>query len=266
MQFNKYLDERRSVRDYKESKINKNDLNELMNTAKEIEKEHGNNNIEFLLFEDGEKIYEVLDGIGGYVGVMIRSPHYVGLKIIEDNNESYIRGAYSMELLITRAYEMGLGTCWISINSLSEEDKVKLLGDNSEGIDYLVSIGYPKDRKPFQEVSTSSRLAIEDIVFLNDWNNGADIDELERRGLKDLFYYARFSPSARNIQPWRFLLKDEAVYLAILNPLSKESLTDGGIMMYYFKGLAHDRGITGNWDIYLDDSEKEYTIIGKYKL
>ncbi len=40
----------------------------------EIQRETNNKYFDFILFEEGEKIYDDLKGIGGYAGVMIESP------------------------------------------------------------------------------------------------------------------------------------------------------------------------------------------------
>lgn len=52
----------------------------------------------------------------------------------------------------------------------------------------------------------STRLGVEDVVYMNEWGNVASIEILEERALLDAFHYARLAPSTLNRQPWRFIV------------------------------------------------------------
>ncbi|MCB5559510.1 nitroreductase [Anaerosalibacter bizertensis] len=270
MLMSNFLRDRKSTREYKDKDVSKETLEKIMEYGEDIEKEIGDKSFKFLLLKNGDKVYELLKGKGGYAGVMIKSPHYIGLEILNDSRDAIIKGSYAMEKLITKVTEYGLGTCWISIESVDEETK-KELYDNLEGnIDYILAIGNPVPKNPFIQEPDSCRLSIEDIVFKGEIGKNIAADELESRGLSDLFYYTRFAPSSYNNQPWRFILKDNKIVLILMKDEDKFSFIDAGIIMYYFENMASAIGITGKWQL-LNDKDVEvngitYNYIGEFNI
>lgn len=266
-----FLRERKSVREFKNKKIDVDVLAELKSYLNSIENDDGSGYIRFRLYEYGENLYKELKGIGGYSGVMIESPHYIGLELINNQEDTIIYGAYYMEKIITKLNSLGIDTCWVSIGDADEGKKEKIFGEIIGKINYILAIGYGKPRNPFINESISHRIGVEDLVFVDKIGNSPKADELENRGLDDLFYYIRFAPSAFNNQPWRFLLKKDRVSLLIkYNDKEKPSLMDAGIVMYYFEYLANSIGINSKWelikDMTVEDENTHYKYIGEFKL
>jgi len=270
MLYNHFLNNRHSVREYKDKKIDNNTLIKLMEHMEEIEKDYSKNKFKFFLFENGMDLYSKLKGIGGYSGVMIESPYYIGLQVNNEDMETLLMAAYSMEALITRGYQLGLSTCWINIREIPSDIKKSLGLEDGKNMNYLLSLGYEKNKNPLQPMSESHRLSVEEIVYKDSWGENISIEELEERGLKELFYYVRYAPSNKNSQPWRFILKNDRILLGILNPERIESMIDAGIIAYYLEHMAHDTGVSGKWDIINNKPEKEsgiqYQIIAQYKI
>ncbi|WP_425449664.1 nitroreductase family protein [Dethiothermospora halolimnae] len=260
MMLTDFLKERRSVREYKNKKVKTSVLTELIDYGESINDSKGS--LEFILFEDGKEIYKELDGKAGYSGVMIDSPHYIGITLKDYTVTSLVKSGYIMEDLVSKISEMGLGTCWITVEDIDTDLKKELF--KTENISYIVAIGYPKNRKPYQEIATSSRHSIEEIVYLGEWGNNIKVDELEKRGLEDLFYYVRYAPSQKNSQPWRFILKEGKVELAVENPFTEANIVDSGIMMYYFEKMAHSIGINKKWNIVEEGTKELYTVLGEF--
>lgn len=268
---NNFLKDRKSVRDFKNKKVKKDILEEIQSYCEEFEEEESKIGFEFPMFEDGKRIFESLSGVGGYAGVMIESPHYIGLKLLDGNEDSEIYGAYYMEKLITKLTELNLGSCWISLAGVEPKIKEILFDLKDERMDYILAIGHPARKNPFKTESTSSRLGVDDIVFDGKIGNSMDQDELEHRGLDDLFYYIRFAPSGYNSQPWRFILKQNKVSLLLSYITEDElSLTDAGIIMYYFENLAKSLGIENSWKLVnksdIADGNCRYRYIGEFNL
>lgn len=262
-----FLKNRKSVREFKRKKVDVETLIKIGSYLDVLEKEEATSNVKFYLYENGENLYKNLKGLGGYSGVMIESPHYVSLGLTNEEEKTEIYGAYFMEKLISKLNELGLDTCWISIGDVDQDDKNKALGDKKEIINYLLAIGYSKAKNPFVNESFSERIGVDELVFSNSIGNPSNLEELENRGLEDLFYYARFAPSGRNRQAWRFLLEDNKVSLL----LEKEELNliDAGIMMYYFESLAGSIGINSKWTLLGEDYEGKdpnYKYIGEFNL
>ncbi|MBS4535459.1 hypothetical protein GOQ29_07475 [Clostridium sp. D2Q-14] len=298
MLFSNFLKSRHSIREYQDRKVEDDKLESLIDFSKDIKAKY-NNNIEFIFYKNGEKIYDKLKGIGGYSGVMIKSPHYIGLQTKNRDKKSIIKSAYAMENLLTEIYKLKLGSCWINIMNVSNEIKELLFNEKGNNIDYIVAIGYPKreskiskitdsdglkgedigylntirsfkEKKYYVEESTSSRLSVKEIVYDENFGENIDVNKLEERGLEQLFYYVRYAPSNKNKQPWRFILKDDRVELVVLDPKNKENLTDIGIIMYYFEQMAKNMGLNNTWDFIegntQTDADVNYSVLGEYKL
>lgn len=266
-----FLKNRRSVREFRNKKVDRELLNNIEKILGELGKEEKGTNINFKLIEDGEGLSNRLKGAGGYSGVMIESPHYISLELIENEESNIIYGAYLMEKVITELNRLGLDTCWVSLDKVDLSTKIDLFDEIKGSIDYILALGYGKRKNPFVNESFSERIGVEELVYDGELEQGVNIDDLENRGLGDLFYYVRFAPSAFNKQPWRFLLgKDSVKLLLKYNKNEKPNLMDAGIIMYYFEVLAETLGISGKWKLLdepvIGDEENKYKFIGEIKL
>lgn len=201
---------------------------------------------------------------------MIESPHYIGLEITEVSPENKIRAAYGMEKMITKAIEHNLGTCWISIQNV-EKGIIEEIYPELEGtMDYLLAIGYPVPKNPFIDDSSSGRHSVEEVVFNEEIGKSINYEELEMRGLSDLFYYVRFAPSSHNSQPWRFILKKDRIVLTLKDSNEETNLTDAGIVIYYLEQMLRSIGLSGEWQLIPEKIEEyegsKYTYISEFKI
>lgn len=262
-----FLKSRKSVREFKKRKVSIDILEETKLYIKSLEEEAGED-ISFKLYEYGEKLYENLKGIGGYSGVMIEAPHYIGLDLINNEPRSIIYGSYYMEKLITKLNTMGLDTCWVSVVDVDEDTKKEVFGSINGNIDYILAVGHGKARNPFANEAFSERIGVDELVFSDKIGNPVNMEDLENRGLDDLFYYVRFAPSALNKQPWRFLLgKDKVTLLLKHNKGEKPNLVDAGIIMYYFEALGESIGLNSKWKLLNKEEEKDnYKYIAELSL
>lgn len=273
MLFKEYLTNRKSTREYSEQIINTSHLKMLEIFAKEVVEEFEPGLLQFQLFEDGKNIYSKLIGRGGYSGVMIESPHYFGIKMMNLEKETRIKAAYAMQALLKKAFELGIGTCWIDIENIPHSLELELAGSEDKIVNYLFALGYPKEKKFFDfktivssktgvnkfdikrelRSNGSSRLSIEEIVYLDTWGNNSTYETLENWGLDELFYELRNAPSNMNKQPWRFILDNDVIRLCIIDPENEANLTDAGIMMFLFEGIANDMGMKQKWNSNLSE-------------
>lgn len=265
-----FLKKRKSVREFKSKKVNSELLGEIKLYLDSLEKEEATGSIKFNLYNNGEKIYEGLKGIGGYSGVMIQSPHYIGLELMNNEERSQIYSSYYMEKLITKLNGMGLDTCWVSVKDVDNNTKKEVFKDLTGEVNYILAIGYGKPRNPFVNETFSERIGVEELVFDKEIGHHANIDDLENRGLGDLFYYVRFAPSTLNKQPWRFLLeKDKVTLLIKYNKGEEPNLVDAGIVMYYFEALGESIGLSSKWELVngtVEEGNDSYKSIAELKL
>lgn len=245
-----FLRNRKSIRDFKIKSIEYEKLEEIALDLKVLKNEKGEDNFDFHLYEYGKKIIEALSGKAGYSGVMIDAPHYIALDFLNDYDSTLIYGAYYMEKMITSLNEKGLATCWISLEDLDDNSKKEVFGESTNNIKYILAFGYQKPQPPFSEEPFSVKLGIEDFVYSDKIEKEIDTDKLDAMGLMDLFYYIRFAPSRKNLQPWRFILKDTRVELLLVyEEWDKYLFMDAGVIMYYFEEMAKSLGVNNKWQL-----------------
>ncbi len=294
MSFREFLANVQSVRDYEKDSLKHVVIGDIKAYIGDINANIGREKgFSFIMFENGEEVFSDLEGVGGYSGIMIKSPHYIGLSISKEEPETEFLSAYYMQSIVKKLFEMDLGTCWINVRNVSSTAKTKILTHDKSNINYLLAFGEANEKALKQKapqikvLNTSSsyktdpygtkvieanesdkaRLPIGEIVYMHEWGKEAQYEELEQRGVADIFAYVRNAPSYKNIQPCRFILKDGEAYLAIFNPQNKGNYVDAGIMMYTLEGLAKDLGIPGKWTFIKEESDhKEYAIVAKIEL
>lgn len=270
MLMSNFLKNRRSVREFKDRQVKGQVLDKLLEIFKSIEEEASGKSFNFILFKDGRNVYKLLEGEAGYAGVMIKSPHYIGVRLKEVTEPAIIEASYYTEKLMGKLTELNLGSCWVNVKYADKGLKAAALGGENKNIGYLVAFGYPKAKNPFLDEPVSARYSIEEIVFKEEFGNKISLQELEDRGLDDLFYYIRFAPSNYNKQPWRFILKKDRVQLLLEVDEGRTDLMDAGIIMYYFEEMAKTIGLRNKWKLVdkevIQHEGKEYRLIGEYSI
>lgn len=262
-----FLQERKSVRKFKNKALNDEQLKEVREIIEELKKENAENNFDYILFENGSIISNQLRGKAGYGGVMIESPHYIAFKMRDDSEEKILKGGYSLEKLNEALIRSGVDTCWITVDQVEENVKRGLFGEDGNFVKYLIAIGIGEGKKLFTPEATSDRLRVEDLVYSTNLNEPVIIEELENLGLFKLFSSIRYAPSYKNAQPWRFLVDSPYVYLYMVRSIDdKYSLVDMGIIMYYFEQMAKTLGIQNKWEILNEPDVDGFKLIGKFHI
>lgn len=244
-----FLRDRKSTREFREKKIDKNKLSSIRKEIGDILVETKGINIGIKLFEDGDYLYNGLKGLAGYTGIMIKSPSYIILEIKDKESRTEMLAAYYMEELITKINDLAVGACWITMKDVDKNNRVGVFGEGGANIEYILAIGYPPLRNPFTSVeNTSHRNSVEEFVFSNQVDSYMGVEEMEARGLYELFYYVRYAPSTRNSQPWRFLVTDDKIILLLGKTDGEYSFIDAGVMTYYLKSMANSIGYNSDWE------------------
>ena len=173
--------------------------------------------------------------------------------------------------MITVLNNKGLATCWISVDNVDDDLKKEIFGESTNNIKFILAFGYQQPSPPYSEAPFSVKLGIEDYVFLNEIEKEIDTGKLDSMGLTDLFYYLRFAPSNKNLQPWRFVIKDASIdLLMVYEEWDRHLLMDAGIIMYYFEELAKSIGMKSKWQLIDGDicqtERHNYKLIAVYQL
>lgn len=260
-----FLKFRTSTREYKNEDLDGETTKKIYEIVNEEAAKLGKENIAFLLSTDGQSVYDALNGIAGYGGVMIKAPVYIAIDALNNDPATIVKGAYGAEEIITKLSELGLGTCWITVSGVDTLVKQSTFNYSEGDIDILIAVGYPLDDK-ISEHSFVDRGATSDLVFLGDFDTPATDEDLTNRGLGHIFDYAKFAPSANNAQPWRFLIVDDELRLYIEDYKGDVNLIDAGIMMYYIDELSKAYAMPLGFEIEPKIESNKYTYIGKTKM
>jgi hypothetical protein len=288
VKFREFTINNHSTREYLNKRLEKNEIDDIREYLSEINHTIGKDNgFSFILMEDGDKIFDKLDGYGGYCGYMIKAPYYIGLRIDKKDHVTQFKSAYYMQNIIYKLYQMDIGSCWVALENLPEKKIKELIKDQPGTIEYLLAFGkakvrekknlqiftnrtskYEEDPYGITMIKTEdSRNSVMDTVYLYKWGTVAPFLQMERRGLLDVLYYVRNSPSYENSQPCRLILNDGYMDLAIIDPKKNENYTNAGIMMYMLHGLAKELGFPSKWKFIEDcNVEKDYRIVGRIEL
>ncbi|MDO5018274.1 MAG: nitroreductase family protein [Lagierella massiliensis] len=261
MELKEFLESRKSCREYENRELSSQILLNVRHLLDKENKKSLEHNVEFKLY--GKSIYDALKGVGGYSGVMIKSPNYITMNYKIKNKDSIVYGAYFLEEIVGELSKQGLGTCWITLFSIDDNLKKKTFGTEDE-IDFILAFGYAASKSEFEIEEYSSRHGIEDFVYFNDFDTKATVEQLYSYGLDEIFYYIKNAPSAYNSQPWRFLIKGENIYLYIEDFQGDANYTDSGIVMYYYVKMAELSNIDAKW--HLDNPlqiETDFKYIGR---
>lgn len=291
MKFREFTVNSHSTREFVDAGVEQRDMNEIKAYLNELNSTVGKEKgFSLILMEDGVDVYKDLDGSGGYCGVMIKGPHYIGLRLDKVEPEIEVFGAFYLQSVVKKIYDLGLGSCWITLKEITPLQKEKLLAGQSGTIQYLlvfgkavkkegktdqnktiINSGTKYEQNPYGitiiKTNDEARLSVVDTVFFQTWGNVAPYHEMEKRGVLDLLYYVRNSPSYQNGQPCRLILKDGYAEMCVVNPEREQNYTDAGIMLFILEGLAKELSFPSNWHFVNDDSDNtEYRQVAHFNL
>ena len=189
---------------------------------------------------------------------------------------------YSMELLILKATELEIGSCWLGGTFTKSRFAQFLDLKPGEFIPAVTSLGYPSDHKAWIDrvsriyAGADHRLSWEKLFFMNNWEE--PLLEDKAGVFLDPLQLVRLAPSATNKQPWR-LLRDGSIWHFYLERtpnypsptfdfflgMADLQRIDMGIAIAHFNLGLQEAGLAGEWiysDPHLEHPEKpqEYTI------
>lgn len=271
-----------SVRDYKAKKVDAKAIKELSQYVNHCPKLVEDIAMDIRIM-DNDVVYRQLDGFAGYHGILINAPHYI--IILSEHREHYIENAgFVGESISMKAYEMGVDSCWITFND-SEKVIHRLNIVTNKEVVGILAIGYGKKKTPItlgtlkvgdnysqadmrkKDSSQSKILPLQEMVYIDRWGEGADVNMLLERALYEPMDCVRKAPSTMNRQPWRFLIVGGKIILAMRkdSDISEyEKRIDAGIAMMYFEAVMEQTVCQVQWTA--DSSENVYAIPEDYEI
>jgi hypothetical protein len=171
---------------------------------------------------------------------------------------------YSMELLILKAVELGLGSCWLGGTYTKSRFGVQMDLEPTESIPSVTSLGYPGDHKAWLDRSAriyagaDRRLPWDQLYFMDHWDT--PLSKQRAESYQEPLQLVRLAPSASNKQPWRilrskskwhFFLQRTSNYpsplFAPLLGIADLQRIDMGIAMAHFSLAVQESGLSGKW-------------------
>lgn len=285
MKMFKVIEKRRSIREYKEKSLELKDIELVKEYLGDLPQIADGVVVKGRLLE-GSQVFERLDGVAGYNGVMINAPHY--LVLTAKPHGDYLKAAgYAGEWLVLNVTKHEIATCWISTNC--NETKIHQLLDLpvEEEVLGIIALGYAKAEvrisnifkrqsldnefksmsyqhvdSAYREAPVSGRLSVEEVVFMKEWGRHATVEALDELGFTEAFYYMRLAPSTANKQPWRFIVDRDQFVLVMSKDDGYDddrlAFIEAGIAMLYFEVAMHDEGFPGAW--HAAEVKEQYSI------
>lgn len=126
----------------------------------------------------------------------VEAPYY--LAFYSEEKEGYMTNAgYILEPVLLYMTGKGLGTCYLGSTRIPANEPAGMKTA------IIVAFGYPKTLL-YRDPATAKRLPLKELCVFK--------DEIEEP-VKNILKAVRLAPSAMNIQPWRFIVYSDRIYI-----------------------------------------------------
>lgn len=181
-----------------------------------------------VLFQSKEKGEDLVSVLGAY-GRFITPPYYL-LPYLIGEEQVYVELGYRVEQIAIQLWSRGIGSCFIGC--LSRQEKVRKdfqLPDNAHFAAFLV-IGYPSEKFGLDKITKKmrsitgipNRLPVDEICFRESF----DQHYKPSGNWQKIIEAGCMAPSAVNAQPWRFLRRNNDLYLFSIQDYRKYLLPE----------------------------------------
>lgn len=241
---------RRSVRRYAPRPVPGGLLDRLASIAQDADHHLVRPGVRVGRVDGRERVADVLARYAGVYGLVHGAPHLLVGLIPEDTPEHRIDVGYVLERVVLEATRLGLATCWMTGSYRPDRAARAIPLRMGERVAAVVALGYARadpmarlhDAVVRRVVAGHRRLSLTEIVFAGRWGvawspEGAD------PALVEVLECARLAPSARNRQPWRFVVEGKTIHLA----LTASAPIDAGIVMAHIALVGQEVGLVGRW-------------------
>ncbi|MDE5849317.1 MAG: nitroreductase family protein [Muribaculaceae bacterium] len=232
------MKERRSVRTFDGMGISPEQTAQLEQAIEESDSPFGGN-ISIKL-----KKFNLKEGYKPSTYGMIKGAEDFFLLGVGPDEASALSAGYRFEQVVLKAWQLGLGTCWIAATFKGSDFERGVEWPAGEELKVICPVG--KAEKPSMKekltrltLGSKNRKPFNDLFFYGDFKTPVPEDNQFREALEML----RIAPSSTNSQPWRALVDGDTVHF-YYKPKSPASVLDTGIGICQFheteKYYGHD--------------------------
>lgn len=235
------IKERRSVRSFDGHPLSETVISDLRKAIKDSYSIFGGDITIRLKYFDlkGEfrpSTYGVIKGASDYF-----------LMAIGEGEESALTAGFQFEQIVLKAWEMGLGTCWIAGTYKGSQFDQGEKWPQGESLKIICPVGVPEKQRFLEKVmrftvGSNNRKPYSDLFFKDYFNKPLNPYSTFGESLEMM----RLAPSSTNSQPWRVLVKDDKVifYYKSKGPVS---IVDMGIGICHFYETEKFKGFDGKF-------------------
>ena len=235
------MKERRSVRTFDGGGLNAEQIAALEKAIAESTTPFGGN-LSIRL-----KQFNLKEGYKPSTYGMIKGAEDFFLLGIGSDEASALSAGYRFEQVVLKAWQLGLGTCWIAATFKgSDFDKGEAWPEGEE-LKVICPVGNaekPSMREKLTRFTLGSknRKPFNDLFFYRDFRTAVPVDNPFHEALEML----RIAPSSTNSQPWRALVDGASVHF-YYKPKSPAAVLDLGIGICHFHETEKFNGHDGEF-------------------
>lgn len=216
----------------------------------------------------------ILRGLGTYGAIKDPAGFVIGVSSRSDMDMEDF--GYRMELIVLKAADLGLGTCWLGGSFTRGSFSRKAAAKKGETLPAVTSIGFPAETRKVEQMEETRKRFTWDVLFY-DSDLYTPLNFAQAGPYASPVEMVRLAPSAKNYQPWRivrqanrwhFYMQRYKGYREFVVPfltgIADLQRMDMGIAMSHFELATREAGLDGTWEvknpgIQITNSLMEYT-------
>ena len=153
---------------------------------------------------------------------------------IADDEQSALTAGFMFEQVVLKAWQLGLGTCWIAATFKGTDFDNGEKWPDGEQLRIVSPVGVAAKKSVLESIvrvvaGSDHRKPFNELFFMDDFNTPLSPDNRFGQALEML----RLAPSSTNSQPWRALVSGDRVHFYYV-PKSQASVLDCGIGLCHF--------------------------------
>lgn len=170
------------------------------------------------------------------------------LMAIGEGEEPDLTAGFRFEQVVLKAWQLGLGTCWIAGTYKGSQFDTRETWPDGESLKIICPVGYAVKPRLMEKmmrltVGSNNRKPYDSLFFDNEFNNPLNRDSKFGEALEMM----RLAPSSTNSQPWRALVKEDRV-LFYYKPKYPITVIDMGIGICHFYQTEKFNGFNGTFE------------------
>jgi hypothetical protein len=256
---------RRSIRRYDRTALDTATIDQVQQIIDSVEPLVHENQFD-VRYHDGMLIDKDFIASMGAYGYIVTPPHALA-PYISGNQYPLIDLGYRVEQIVVRLTCLDIGTCYIGTLYREEANRERLNLPTDSRCGALLVFGYPASSTTGRALNSlmrsvprgNTRLPMNHLFFQESFDHPTD----PPTDLSPILTAARFSPSAVNAQPWRFLWRDGKLHLFVnrynpkygRGPGQAYRFYDGGICMANIKLALNALELDGKWILFEQNQE-----------